>query len=189
MDVSDAELMGRLAKGDDLALNTLMDRWGARMTAFLHKMTGNRETAEDLAQESFVKLYQSCRRYRATGSFSAYLFTIASNLARNHARWKRRHPALALDATADSGASAIPEPADPRQTPEEIAQTTERARAIHDAFLSLPEDLREAMSLFIDEEMSYAEIAAIARCSPKAVETRIYRARQMLRERLKELGR
>ncbi|WP_052573544.1 sigma-70 family RNA polymerase sigma factor [Haloferula sp. BvORR071] len=188
MDLSDAELMGRLARGEDLALNSLMDRWGARITSFLHKMTGNRETADDLAQETFVKLYQSCARYRPSGSFSTYLFTIASNLARNHARWRIRHPALELDAAADGAGHAALEPADPGKTPEEAAQASERAQAIDDEFLKLPDDLREAMSLFIYEDMSYADIAAITRCSPKAVETRIYRARQILKERLKHFG-
>ena len=91
MDASEPELMSRLAAGDDLALNVLMDRWGERVASFLHKMTGSRDTAVDLAQETFVKLYQARDRYRPSGSFSTYLFAIASNLARNHARWKSRH--------------------------------------------------------------------------------------------------
>lgn len=188
MDAPDPELMSRLAAGDDLALNVLMDRWGGRITSFLHKMTGNRDTAIDLAQETFVKLYQARDRYRANGSFSTYLFAIASNLARNHARWKGRHPTLSLDATPEDGGATVPELADPNQTPEEVAQAEEKIRAVHEAFLRLPPDLREAMTLFIYEGMGYAEIASVSRCSPKAVETRIYRARQLLKDQLKELA-
>jgi RNA polymerase sigma-70 factor (ECF subfamily) len=185
MEVSDPEFMRRLAAGDDLALNALMDRWSERVAAFLHRMTGNRDTAVDLAQETFVKLYQARERYRPSGNFSSYLFGIAANLARNHARWVARHPTLSLDATPDDGEPALPELADPDRNPRDAAQANEKARAIHQAFLRLPPDLREAMTLFVYEGMGYAEIAAIGRCSPKAVETRIYRARQLLREQLK----
>lgn len=185
MDVSDAELMGRLAAGDDLALNTLMDRWGARVTAFLHKMTGNRETAVDLAQESFVKLYQARKKYRPAAVFSTYLFAIAANLARNHARWKRRHPTLSLDAPPEDHEPAGQETEDPGPGPAQAAQKREDLRAIHAAFLRLPPDLREAMTLFIHEGMGYAEIAEVCGCSVKAAETRIYRARQLLKEDLK----
>jgi RNA polymerase sigma-70 factor (ECF subfamily) len=188
MDSSEPELMSRLARGDDLALNALMDRWGERVASFLHKMTGNRDTAVDLAQETFVKLYQARHRYRPTGSFSTYLFAIASNLARNHSRWKSRHPTLSLDAPPEDGGTCVPEMADSNRTPEEAAQAMEKVRAVHEAFLSLPPDLREAMTLFVYEGMGYAEIAEVSQCSLKAVETRIYRARQLLKERLSELA-
>lgn len=186
MDVSDSELMGRLAAGDDLALNTLMDRWGGRVVSFLGKMTGSREAAVDLAQETFVKLYQARHRYRSSGNFSTYLFTIAANLARNHARWKRRHRTLSLDGASEEAAAPLAEVADPAKTPEEAAQAIEKIHAVHEAFLDLPQDLREAMTLFVYEGMGYAEIGTVCQCSPKAAETRIYRARQLLKERLQE---
>ena len=186
MDASDAELMNRLANGDDLALNALMDRWSERLAAFLYKMTGQRDAAVDIAQETFVRLYQARERYHASGNFSSYLFAIASNLARNHARWKSRHPTVSMDATRDDGSTRLPDLPDMKQTPEEAARSSEKFRAVHDAFLGLPRDLREAMSLFVYEGMSYAAIASISQCSPKAVETRIYRARQILKERLTE---
>ena len=186
METSDTELMARLADGDDLALNALMERWSERVAAFLYKMTGHHETAVDLAQEAFVKLYQARERYRPNGTFSTYLFAIASNLARNHARWKGRHPTVSIDATLEDGVPVVPELTDNHQTPEEAAQSAEKFRAVHEAFLLLPPDLREAMTLFVYEAMGYAEISAISGCSPKAVETRIYRARQILKERLSE---
>jgi len=187
VEASDCELMHRLAAGDDLALNALMDRWGSRVCAFLLKMTGQREVANDLAQETFIKLYQARERYKPSGTFSTYLFAISSNLARNHARWKKRHPAVSFDAMREDGERAIAEPVDPSQTPDETTRAAESLRAVHEAFLELPSELREAMTLFIYERMSYVEIAKISQCSSKAVETRIYRARQTLKERLKDL--
>ena len=188
MDVSDSDLMIRLARGEDLALNSLMDRWSERVAAFLHRMTGRSDVAVDLAQETFVKLYDARDRYRPTGNFSTYLFAIAANLARNHARWQNRHPTVSLDATAADESPALREAADPKQNPEEAAESADRIRAVHQAFLALSPDLREAMTLFVYEGMGYAEIAAISGCSPKSVETRIYRARQILKEELKAIA-
>lgn len=186
-EISDFELMGQLANGDDLALNLLMDRWSSRVTSFLHKMTGQREAAIDLAQETFIKLYHARGRYKPVGHFSTYLFSISANLARNHARWKIRHPAISFDATRDDGGVEIPELVDAARTPDAAAHAAENALAVHEAILKLPTDLREAMTLFVYEGMGYTEIATVSECSPKAVETRIYRARQILKEQLKDL--
>lgn len=183
----DSSLMSRLAAGDDLALNTLMDRWAPRLTSFLTKMTGSRDVAIDLSQETFVRLYGARSRYRPGGVFSTYLFSIAANLARNHSRWMKRHPTVSLDADQDEASTWMPETTDPQAAPDERAKSSEKYREVCDALLTLPHDLREAMSLFAYEGLGYSEIATISRCSPKAVETRIYRARQILKERLKHL--
>jgi len=185
MEASDSELMVRLKEGDDLALNTLMDRWSLRVTSFLYKMTGQRDIAIDLAQETFVKLYGARKRYKPQGKFSTYLFTIAANLGRNHARWRSRHPTVSLDATNDAGVSTMPEPVDPHQSPAEAAESSEKYRATQEALFALPHDLKEAMVLFVYEGMGYADIAALSGCTAKAVETRIYRARQILKEKLR----
>jgi len=183
----DSSLMTRLAAGDDLALNALMDRWAPRLTSFLIKMTGNRDVAIDLSQETFVRLYGARTRYRPGGQFSTYLFSIAANLARNHSRWMKRHPTVSIDAEKDEASTWMPETADPQPAPDERAKSSEKYREVCDALLALPHDIREAMSLFAYEGLGYSEIATISRCSPKAVETRIYRARQILKERLKDL--
>jgi RNA polymerase sigma-70 factor (ECF subfamily) len=187
MSATDTECMLRLACGEDLALNELMARWSDRVVAFLFRMTGRRETAVDLAQETFVKLYQARHRYRPQGRFSTYLFAIASNLARNHARWLTRHPTVSLDATAPDGTDHYPEPADSGNTPAEAALAREKSAAVNAAILALPVDLREALTLLVYEDMGYAEIAQLSGCTAKAVETRIYRARMILREKLKDL--
>ena len=186
MEATDPELMSRLAAGDDLALNILMTRWSARISSFLYRMTGQREVAIDLAQETFVKLYQARERYKPQGNFSTWLFAIAANLARNHSRWKARHPTVSLDATDSDGSSIYGEPIDSK-TPEQSALAYEKSAAINRAVLALPTELREAITLFIYEGLGYAEIAELSRCSAKAVETRIYRARQVLKEQLKDL--
>lgn len=183
---TDVELMAILATGNDAALGEIMQRWQDRVATFLYRATSSSHAAADLTQETFVKLYQARNRYKPSASFSTYLFSIAANLARNHSRWHTRHPTVALeeDGTADSVLSEL---AEPGQNPEEAAVSAESLQKVQRAFGSLPGDLREAMSLFVYEDMGYAEIAAVAGCSPKAAETRIYRARQILKEKLGDL--
>lgn len=187
MDATDSDLMVRLAGGEDLALNTLMDRWSDRLISFLFRMTGQRDAAVDLAEETFVKLYQASGRYQPQGNFSTWLFAIAANLARNHARWKTRHPTVSMDATDANGDAAFPEIAGPERNPGEDTIARETAARVNRALLALPLDLREALTLFVHEGLGYAEIADLSGCSAKAVETRIYRARQILKEQLKDL--
>ncbi len=177
---ADIAAMLRLAAGDDLALNSLMDRWKDKVAAFLLRMTGNAATATDLTHETFVKLYQSRARYSPSAPFPTYLFHIAANLARNHARWKQRHPTVSIDSEDDH----VPESVETQPGPDEQMERSEQLQRVEAALAALPDDLREAMLLFIYQDMSYAEIAAAAGCSAKAVETRIYRARQILRASL-----
>ena len=174
---ADIAAMQRLAAGDDLALNEIMVRWRDRVAAFLQRMVGESGTAVDLAQETFVRLYQHRSSYSPSGAFSTYLFRIASNLARNHHRWRQRHPTVSID-----GATGLfPESVSPDSAPDAQMQSSERLHLVETALAALPADLRQAMLLFTYEDMSYAEIASVMNCSTKAVESRIYRARQALR--------
>ncbi|MEY4484517.1 MAG: hypothetical protein RL693_1969 [Verrucomicrobiota bacterium] len=178
---ADVVLMQRLAGGEDLALNELMSRWRERIASFLLRMVGDHATAMDLTQETFVRLYTSRHSYKPTAAFSTYLFHIAANLARTHARWKGRHPTVPMD---DEQGALIHEAIDPQLSPDEAAAFHEKSMMLNRAIAGLPVDLREALILFTIEDMSHAEIATALGCSPKAVEVRIYRARQALKEAL-----
>lgn len=180
-DEEDIQLMQKLAAGEDLALNELMHRWRDRVASFLLRMVGDHATATDLAQETFVRLYTSRKSYKPTAAFSTYLFHIAANLARSHARWKGRHPTVPME---DEDGDLTHEPVDPRPTPDAAATLNEKTAMVNKSIARLPAELREALLLFAVEQMSQAEIAAVLRCSVKAVEVRVYRARQMLRQML-----
>ena len=173
--------MLRLRDGEDLALNEIIDRWQRRLTSYLLRLTGSEAVALDLAQETFVRVYQNRARYRPTGAFSTWLFAIASNLARHHIRWRMRHPSISIDAEQPAIAEAL-SASDP--DPSARLENNERANAVREAISRLPPDLREAVILFEYEDMSYDQIAKIQGCSVKAVETRLYRARGTLREKL-----
>jgi RNA polymerase sigma factor (sigma-70 family) len=176
---TDAVCMDRLRGGDDRALNELMDRWEKPLTTFLFRYTGNEAAAIDLAQETFVRVYEH-RHTQRGGSFSAWLFSIAANLSKNHARWKARHPTVSLNLDGEN-VRDFPSPA---ASPCEEAAREEIAAAVREAVQELPHDLKTVTLLFEYQEQSHSEIAAALGCTPKAVETRLYRARQLLREKL-----
>lgn len=186
-DALDRADMQRLAAGQDPALNDLMERHAPAVFHFLCRMLNHEDDANDLAQETFVRVFRARETFRPTEKFSAWLFTIAANLARNQIRWRTRHPNVSLDAetgaTEQSLASTLPSP---ESTPNEQLLAVERTAAVRAAVNQLPTDLREAIVLCEWEERSMAEAARILNATPKAVESRCYRARQILRERLKK---
>jgi RNA polymerase sigma-70 factor (ECF subfamily) len=177
--------MARLAAGQDAALNDLMDRHAAPVFQFLCRMTGDEEDAADLAQEVFVRVYRHRGNYRADHKFTTWLYTIATNLARNHAAWRARRPNVSLEAqrTEDGGtlADALPSA---QPTPGDDTEAAERARAVRAAVAELPDDMRAALLLFEFEDKSLAEVGDTLGISVKAVESRLFRARQRLREKL-----
>ena len=185
-DVQDRTDMERLQAGQDAALNDLMARHATPVFHFLYRMVGNEDDANDLAQETFVRVFKSSASYRSGQRFSTWLFTIAANLGRNHFRWRSRHPHISLETenpeTEQTLGSTL---AASSASPNEAALAGERAAAVRTAVKNLPDDLREAIVLCEWEERSLVEAATILAATPKAVESRLYRARQLLRERLK----
>jgi RNA polymerase sigma-70 factor (ECF subfamily) len=179
---ADRAAMQRLRDGEDLALNEIMERWKTPLTHYLYRLLQHEHEAVDLAQETFVRVYEQRQRYRPEGKFSVWLFTVATNLYRNQVRWRVRHPQVPLDATVELTA-------DPGKTPSEAATLRERAEAVRTAVATLPEDLKTALLLFVYEDRSHEDIAAVLHCTRKAVETRLYRARQCLRMKLGEVVR
>jgi RNA polymerase sigma factor (sigma-70 family) len=184
-DEQDAQDMSRLAGGHGAALNDLMARHAAKLFHYLVRSLQNEEDAADLAQETFVKIYQNRSKFDAGQKFTTWLYTIASNLVRDRYRWRSRHPQVSLDAETDQSESTLQDtlPAD-EPLPDQSLQTEERADAVRNAVASLPEELRQPLVLAVYQDLPQAEIAAILDCSIKAVETRIYRARQQLRAAL-----
>jgi RNA polymerase sigma-70 factor (ECF subfamily) len=185
-DAWDRADMEKLRAGHDAALNDLMQRHATPLFHFLCRLTGNEDDANDLAQETFVRVFKSCQSFRSDAKFSTWLFAIAANLARNHFRWRSRHPDVPMDAenpeTGQSLGSTLPANV---PAPGEAALAGERAAAVRQAVRALSEDFREAIVLCEWEERSVAEAAAILETTPKAVESRLYRARKALRDRLK----
>ena len=169
----DAELMRRVQAGDEAALGELMQRWERAVKALIARIVLNAAEAEELAQETFVRVWQQRGKFRAEAAFRPWIFAIAVNLARNRLRWWRSRPEVSLEewteGASQAGGGAL------------AAEQRERAAAVRDAIATLPTELREAIVLFEYEQMSHAEIALAVGATAKAVENRIRRARERLR--------
>jgi RNA polymerase sigma-70 factor (ECF subfamily) len=181
-DELDVELMRDLAEGNDLALNQLIEAWSQPIIAYLTRLTQNAATAQDLAQETFVRVYRHRLEYRSSQKFSTWLFAIATNLARNHARWRGRHLETALEQEISPEVTIT----DKTEAPDEQAIANERVGAVQKAIAELPQDLRDVLILSTWHDMSHAEIARIRETSEKAIELRLYRARKLLRDLLSD---
>jgi len=187
-DAQDRVDMERLQRGQDAALNDLMERHATGVFHLLCRMLNNEDDANDLAQETFVRVFRAKDSYQPKQRFHTWLFTIAANLGRNHIRWRTRHPNVSLNAESSNlsdhtlGDMLVSD----GLTPKEQTLATERAAAVRAAVQQLPEDMREAIVLCEWEELSMAEAATVAKTTPKGIESRLYRARQILRGELQK---
>ena len=177
----DLPLVQALQAGDESALNKLIRKYEEPLFWFIWRYTGDEETARDLLQETFVRLYFGIRRFKPHAKFATWLYSIAMNLCRDYARSKQRRQSCvteSLDAVdlhrevADRGADAN-------------VESHERLEALEKAIKKLPHDLRTALLLFAVEGRSQQECAELLGVSAKAVEARVYRARKRLENTLR----
>ncbi len=180
----DAELMLRLKNGEDRILNELMARWQQPLVAFIYRYVGREAEALDLAQETFVRVYATRRRYTVRGKFSTWLFAIAANLCRNHLRWRRRRGESVPETSDVEDAEFADRIQSLDDSPDQAAIRSESISLIKVAIDKLPHDLKTVILLYEYQSLSYGEISSVLGCSVKAVEMKLYRARHLLRERL-----
>lgn len=186
-EVTDEALMEALQNGDDHALATLMHRWELGVKAFLLRLGVPAADVEDVAQEAFVRLYQKRDRYRAGAAFKPWLLTVAGNLGRNRLRWRFRRREDSIEAMDEAQPGGF-DPVDTSARPaSDLAEKANLARDVRKAVNALPDNLRQAVLCVELEDLSYAEASQVMGCSAKAVETRLYRARELLRSTCKAL--
>jgi len=169
---------------DDGALDGVMAAWQRPLFAFAWRYLHNRADAEDVVIQTFVRLHEQRHRLRDDTNLSAWLFTTLSNLCHNQHRWRRRHPETSFDAPVGETIAPI---ASPTAIPTAQLEDDEAAATVRAAVEDLPHDQKTVVLLHHYEHLSYREIAAVVGCSERGVETRLYRARQALREILKPL--
>lgn len=187
-DQRDRADMLRLAAGHHAGLNDLMERHAPKLLNYLARSLQDENHAADLAQETFVRVFQNRTRFDTRMKFSTWLYAIATNLVKDRYRHRTRHPQVSLDAqNEETGETYLERVPEQESTPSESLQRAERAQAVRQAVGELPEELRTPLILFEYEELSHAEIGEILKCSAKAVETRLYRARNQLRDKLARL--
>jgi RNA polymerase sigma-70 factor, ECF subfamily len=182
----DVRLMVQVRNDIQGAFEALVERYQNRLIGILFHMVGNKEEAEDLCQEVFLRIYRARKGYRPRAKFSTWLFTIANNLALNHLRRKGRNPSVSLGgATGSQPISPVAKHLVGREgTPSAQVRQAELSDLVRDALGSLGEDQKMAVLLNKFEEMSYAEIADVMGRSPAAVKSLLARARNQLREQL-----
>src|SRR5687767_6780044 len=184
----DIRLMLRVRDADDtVAFSELVERFQHRLVAVMHHLVGSPHEAEDLAQEVFLRVYRTRKKYRPKAKFSTWLFTIANNLALNALRDRKRRAVLPLE-VQESGPSG-PRPTEPAvpsrdEPPAHHLQQEELAAVIRRALDGLGERQRVAIVLNKFEDMNYADIAEVMGLSTKAVKSLLSRARTKLREAL-----
>lgn len=185
--VTDEALMEALQNGDDHALATLMHRWELGVKAFLLRLGVPASDVEDVAQEAFVRLYQKRDRYRVGAAFKPWLLTVAGNLGRNRLRWRWRRREDSIEAMDEAQPGGF-EPVDSAARPASVlAEKANLAHDVRNAVNALPDNLRQAVLCVELEDLSYIEAGQVMGCSAKAVETRLYRARELLRSTCKAL--
>jgi RNA polymerase sigma factor (sigma-70 family) len=176
----DSALMVRVQAGDESAFTALMQRWELPVKSVIARIVLNTSEAEDLAQETFVRVWHRRHQFTAGRPVKPWILGIAVNLARNRLRWWRHRPQVALDQWVE-----VPEGSAPRAGEgSQRLESAERSAAVRDAIASLTPDFRDALVLFEYENMSYEEIAEALGTTLKTVENRITRARQKLRSKL-----
>src|ERR1700692_921411 len=184
---SDVQLMLDVKAGDDSSFELLLRKYRTPLVNFLYRMVRDTATAEDLAQEVFLRVYRARKQYSPTAKFTTWLFRIATNLALNSVRDNRyRKLETSLDAPVEE--DTIPmELRSPDMRIDEHLIERARAEVIRSAIWSLPEKQRAAVLLHKYEEMDYVEIARILDCSEGALKSLLFRAYETLRVQLAPL--
>lgn|SRR6185312_6719099 len=182
----DTQLMISVQRDDGSSFAELLNRNRALVINYLSRMVVNRAIAEELAQDVFVRVYRSRQTYEPTAKFSTWLYRITTNVALNYFRDdKRWHNQISLD--VQDAAQVRREAQDKGVLIEELMVREVVANQIRHAIRSLPPKQRAAVIMHKYDEMDYAQIARILRCSPSAVKALMFRAYETLRMRLRNL--
>ncbi|OHB70537.1 MAG: hypothetical protein A2W23_03375 [Planctomycetes bacterium RBG_16_43_13] len=187
----ESELIKRCIKGDNSAYLELIEQIEKPLINFIFRYIGEIYEAEDIFQETFVKVFKSLKDYRPTASLTTWVFTIARNLCLDHLKYKRRHKSFSLDNVLkekDENVIYFKEINSGKNTPpDDTMEKQEDEDKIRIALTLLTEKHREAIVLRIYSGLSYAEIADIVKAPVGTVKYRVHEALQMLAKKLAEM--
>jgi RNA polymerase sigma-70 factor, ECF subfamily len=185
---SDAQVMLRVKAGDQAAFDYLVQKYRRPLVSFMYRMARNATTAEDLAQEVFLRVYRSRASYEASAKFTTWLYRIATNLAVNHARdtrHQRPEATVSLDEPDVETGTTLELP-DGALTAEQAMLRRERLLAIRRKVEALPERQKLAVIMHKYQQMDYKQIAEVLKLSESATKSLLFRAYETLRVELKE---
>ena len=183
---SDRELVAIAVGGFDGSFEELVRRYQRPIAAYVYRMVGNYESALDLTQEIFIKVYNSLSRYRAEFKFSTWIYKIAHNAAVDHLRrTSTREQSLVAGTESDSFELPIESG---RLTPEQESERKERRGEIESVVRALPANYRELIILRHSQDLSYEEIVEVTGLPLGTVKNRLFRAREMMRQQFVDKG-
>lgn len=182
--VSDEELIALVTRGDEPAFNRLVQRYKDPLTSFAFRFLGDGDEADDIVQETLVRVYRNASSFDLSMKFSTWIYTIAANLARTRARRRSLGRFIRLGFSQEGQPRDLPSSA---PLPDEEADAALREEEVHRAIQKLPLEFREVIVLRDIQELSYEEIAAITGKSVGTIKSRISRGRERLRALLQNI--
>jgi RNA polymerase sigma-70 factor (ECF subfamily) len=187
-DTSDLSLVRRVQRGDKGAFDALVLKYQHKVVKLVMRYVRNPAEAEDIAQEAFIKAYRALPQFRGDSAFYTWLYRIAINTAKNAVVSRDRSPIdFELDLQNPDESYDMHGRLKDSETPEALVMTDEIRATVNSAIDALPEDLRTAIVLRELEGLSYEEIAATMDCPVGTVRSRIFRAREAIDRRLREV--
>ena len=184
----DNALLFAYLEGNEYAFQILVSRYQHKLVNYLNSLLRDYDLAVDLAQEAFIRVYRHRRNYQGKHQFSTWIYRIATNLAIDETRRRRRRPVFlpALTSGGEHGVGGVAVP-DVRPDPEGRLDQKERRQALSRALGSLPTRYRLPFVLKEVQELSYEEVARVLNLSPGTVKSRTHRAKKLLREKLSRM--
>ncbi|MGE0102585.1 MAG: RNA polymerase sigma factor [Blastocatellales bacterium] len=189
-EMDDHSLLAATRSGDEAAFQEIVRRYRNQITNYVYRLLDDYDRAVDLAQETFVRVYMNVERYQATYNFSTYIYRIAHNLAISELRQRKRRRLIPLPtffSDKDSDEIEVDLPDQHQVAADDAMISDERRQAVAKAIASLPDKYRAPLVLCDLEEKSYEEISDVLGLPVGTVKSRINRARNLLKEKLKDL--
>ncbi len=181
--ISDEELMERVQRDHTESFELLVDRYQLRLCKFIFRYTRNYQDAEDLAQETFLRVYRCRKAYRRIAKFSTWLYTIALNLTKSHHRKHSKVVVISINSKEDKDRE-LPELFDSKTQPDEFTDLNMLKGRVEQAIELLPRDYRQVILMREIYELSYEEISNITGLPMGTVKSRISRGRSRLQHML-----
>ncbi len=180
--ISDEELMQQVQHENHVAYTILVKRYQPRLYKFVFRYTRNHQDAEDIIQETFLRVYRGRGGYRRIARFSTWLYTIALNLAKSHYRKNSKMVMMSIHSREDEQEHEVPELSDQHFYPDELTDNTLMMSRLYQAIETLPAEFREVILMRDLYELTYEEIESITGLPMGTVKSRISRGRSRLQD-------
>lgn len=186
MEEQEKLLVSRSQKGDISAFEELIYNYEKKAYNIAFRIMGNEEDAKDMTQEAFIKIYKSIGNFRGESTFSTWLYRIVTNVCLDELRKRKKNSTIPLEMNIETEkGNAVLELSAEKETPEDIYEQVEKKHMIQSAISSLADDYKTVIILRDVQGFSYEEIATMLNCSLGTIKSRINRARNLLKDKLR----